>query len=1247
MGAEHASRLALAWLAGAEPAAWRELEGTAVLADLSGFTRLTEALTSLGTEGAEVLHRALTVCFAALVEPCLRAGGDVIGYAGDAALVWFDGDDHERRAVATALALPSSLGRVPAAVTGGKRIRVSVGAHTGRFTAVMAGDTQKAMFLCGPDVTTLVRAEAAAGPGSVAVSERLAVLLPAAQRGAALADGIVTVRAAGRSAAPIVGSTTTAGEASADAAARALALLSPSVRALVTSGVPLGDHRAASIGFVSVPGLDGLLASSGPDAVHAVLHRVASTVARVCAELSVTWLDVDVGNDCVRLVLAAGVPAAVDDDEHRLLLALRRIVDESGVAVRAGAQRGRLFAGELGAAGRRAYTVLGDAANVAARALGLAADGELIAADGLGVDRRAGIDAVALGPRSLKNRTRPVEMWRVDAVAPFAGQPRDGARPGARRRVTEADALVAAWKTALAGVGSWTLLAGDEGMGGEELLAEVVDHAGPFATLVGADAAQSRVPFRLAVDLLRLLAAPDGGAPEHASARLAASAADMVGVEAAWAAAALDLVSQRVPVERPGEEPADVARTIRLGFVALVESVAPDPWLLAIDSLDDADDASRQVVLELMARSPLHRWSIVASARSAPSALEGRGAEGRVITLDALDDEAAADLVVTVDPMLRPDQVERIVRAARGNPFVLEELARHPQDGALPDSLERLAVARLDGLDPVTRQLVRDAAAFGATFDPEVVSSVLGRPDLADAGSWVAAHAVVRRSSDGALSFRHDAYWLAAHRALPFQRRRSLHAAIADHLALAPDTDDAVLAYHLEEAGRTREAFPLAARAARSARRAGALAEAAELFSRATAMARTVDRPALGPLLTDQGEALLHLGDLAGAEKSLAAAARLLADPVAYARMCVFRADVEIRRHRLRPARTWLQRGLQLVEPLGADAAAVRCELLVGDSAALYYLGRYGPCRVAAEQALAVAEGTGDAYLLGLVHMHLEMAHSAVLAVDAARAHAGAAIEHFTAIGHHRHLSSTHTNIGLTELHAGRWDEALAHYTAAGAEAAQAGDAVGRPVADMNRGFLLLRRGDLAEADRLGARSQRAFDALGLDDLAAYGRFLRSRVATADGAFVEAEALMAEARAAFDRCGRTGMVVECDVASIDTMQRAGRTDDALDLARSIESGVARADDATVAVAYGLHRALAELRAGDVDGGRARLLASLAAAREHRLPYDVHRCLAALVDVEDAGGPLAPDGARDESAAIAVQLGLAPGNPRVS
>ncbi len=100
------------------------------------------------------------------------------------------------------------------------------------------------------------------------------------------------------------------------------------------------DHRVASVGFVSVNGLDAIVASAGPEGVLAALQAVTTTVSEVTTELGVDWLDVDVGIDSVKLMLAAGAPRAIDHDEDRLLLALRRIVDECPVSLRGGCATG-------------------------------------------------------------------------------------------------------------------------------------------------------------------------------------------------------------------------------------------------------------------------------------------------------------------------------------------------------------------------------------------------------------------------------------------------------------------------------------------------------------------------------------------------------------------------------------------------------------------------------------------------------------------------------------------------------------------------------------------------------------------------------------------------------------------------------------------------------------------------------------------------------------------------------------------
>src|SRR5438132_13488663 len=70
-------------------------DGTALLADISGFTPLTEALTRLHgpQRGAEETTRILNEVYDALVAAAHLYGGSVIGFSGDAFTCWFDHDD--------------------------------------------------------------------------------------------------------------------------------------------------------------------------------------------------------------------------------------------------------------------------------------------------------------------------------------------------------------------------------------------------------------------------------------------------------------------------------------------------------------------------------------------------------------------------------------------------------------------------------------------------------------------------------------------------------------------------------------------------------------------------------------------------------------------------------------------------------------------------------------------------------------------------------------------------------------------------------------------------------------------------------------------------------------------------------------------------------------------------------------------------------------------------------------------------
>ena len=73
-------------------------QGSALFADISGFTPLTEALLKAygPRRGPEELTRQLNRIYDALVSEVHRYGGSVIALSGDAVTCWLDGDDGRR-----------------------------------------------------------------------------------------------------------------------------------------------------------------------------------------------------------------------------------------------------------------------------------------------------------------------------------------------------------------------------------------------------------------------------------------------------------------------------------------------------------------------------------------------------------------------------------------------------------------------------------------------------------------------------------------------------------------------------------------------------------------------------------------------------------------------------------------------------------------------------------------------------------------------------------------------------------------------------------------------------------------------------------------------------------------------------------------------------------------------------------------------------------------------------------------------
>ena len=82
-----------------------------------------------------------------------------------------------------------------------------------------------------------------------------------------------------------------------------------------------------------------------------------------------------------------------------------------GLHVGIGLNTGVVMAGAVGGGGRLEYTVIGDAVNVAQRLQSEAAGGEVVAAAST-VAAAPTVAAESIGPRVVKGREEPVEVFR-------------------------------------------------------------------------------------------------------------------------------------------------------------------------------------------------------------------------------------------------------------------------------------------------------------------------------------------------------------------------------------------------------------------------------------------------------------------------------------------------------------------------------------------------------------------------------------------------------------------------------------------------------------------------------------------------------------------------------------------------------------------------------------------------------------------------------------------------------------------
>jgi predicted ATPase/class 3 adenylate cyclase len=751
--------------------------GTVVVADISGFTPLTEALAqSLGPQrGAEALTFQLNQLFGALIAEVHRYGGSVICFSGDAITCWFDGDSG-LRGTACALAMQQALrqlaGVVPLAIT------MAVVAGRVRRFLVGAPEIQRIDVLAGRTLDALTLIAQQAEPGDVVIDALIARRLAAcavvsdwraadpAGRPVAVVTGLVEpVAPAPWPALPLAGPS--------EDHARTW-LLSPVYERLRRNpGQFLAELRPAVALFLSFSGIDYDADDDAGVLLDDYIRRVQALVARYAGSL----LQVTIGDKGSYLYIAFGAPIAHDDDAARAIAAaldLRSPPPNMGFIrdIRIGIACGQMYTGAYGSPERQTYGVLGDKANLAARLMTHAGAGEILCDDE--VYRRAQHRWLfeALPSIRVKGKAALIRVYRP------TGQPassnRQPAQAGDQHRLVGRAAEVARLEGILdaltAGEQRILFIEGEAGIGKSRLVAELarlMRERGQTGLRGAGQSIEQQTPYRAWHDIFSSYFDLDEIAdPAERRTRVRSLVEELVPKQMQRLPLLNDLLNLDFP-ETPltaALDPALRQESLVMFLIALLDAWARErPLILVLEDAHWLDSLSWSLAVQLarvlfaapgalllvLVHRPFDEQDAAAQQSAALRAITGAACE--TLALTALSQDQTVALVTERLGLPEgdlPAAVAALVRQrAGGNPFFAEELVLTLRDqglitiviepGAptvppvarcivgdgidaagqtLPDTLQGLILARIDRLPPEKQLVLKVAAVIGRAF---------------------------------------------------------------------------------------------------------------------------------------------------------------------------------------------------------------------------------------------------------------------------------------------------------------------------------------------------------------------------------------------------------------------------------------------------------------------------------------------------------------------------------------------------
>ena len=813
--------------------------GAVIFADLSGYTKITEALSiQLGPQrGAEELTYRMEQIYTGLIAEIHNYRGSVIGISGDGITCWFDGDDG-RRATSCAIAIQNNISQkvnisLPSDFPSTLGIKVAV--IVGPVRRFLVGDPniQLLEVIAGNELDRVALAEQLLNRGEIVVGVELLKKL------GGLAQGVEwRLTPEEEYFAVITGLSQTTPP---DPWPQIPQLDQDIARKWVFTSVYerikegefsfLPELRQVVPLFLKFSGIDYDRDENAGQKLDIFIQRVQSILAHYEGYLC----QLTIGDKGSNLLVAFGAPLSHEDNTQRALAAalkLKQDIEGLGFikTIQIGMTQGRVWAGAHGGEMSRTYSVIGSEVNIAARLMSHAEPGQILVSP----------HVAEIASEFSFERLQPVKLKGIEKpMTPFLllGRARSQTEPIQRNSLLGRDqerkilgeklnSLVTLSDSPTGAV----LVEGEAGVGKSRLVAELLEDAKQMGVQVlmgeGDPVERATQYYAYRRILESIFGITDFDEPASTQEKIKSWLADDP-----FLLDRAPLFNEILPLRWPDNEltsqMSGEARAISIREVltrtmkkSLTQNGKPIPTMIVFDDAQWLDGATWTLmgtlqrdlpsVLLVLALRPILDGEVDAQIEEEYKRLTANPLTQR-IQLDSLSHDATEQLVAERLGIRKlPPAVSEFVRLrTQGNPFFSEEIAYALRDAGIvriqngeaitdlaidelnridfPDTVQGVITSRIDRLPPSHQLTLKVASAIGRAFIVTLLATVhpanVNKPTLVNYLSLLTQLGITDLETlypELTYIFKHVITQEVVYGLMTFTQRKQLHCAIAE-----------------------------------------------------------------------------------------------------------------------------------------------------------------------------------------------------------------------------------------------------------------------------------------------------------------------------------------------------------------------------------------------------------------------------------------------------------------------------------